>query len=115
MKNEDVHIVKKNYIKINAQIRNKMEYLFKNAGEIERFIMVTNFSEPNIPRETFGGAVWYEDIVVSYGWKVQQHRLPGFRSHYRILDRDNIRRAWIRDPLDIVRALDVYEVSRRLL
>ena len=92
-----------------------MEHLFKNAGEIERFIKVTDLKGANIPRGAFGGTLWYEDIVGLYGWKVQQNKLPGLKSHYRILDHDNIRRAWVRDPLDIVRALDAYEASRRLL
>lgn len=107
--------MKNNYMKINAQIRNKMEYLFKNAEEIERFIKVTNFSEGNTPHGTFGRTVWYENVVGLYGWKVQQHRLFGRKSHYRILDQNNKRRAWVRDPIHIVRALDAYEASRRLL
>ncbi len=108
---EDVFIMKNNYSKINVQIRSKMEHLFKNAAEIEEFIKGTNFSEANIATATLGGTVWYENIVELYGWKVQQHKLLGLQSHYRILDHNNIRRAWILDPRDLIRALDDYEAA----
>lgn len=111
LSNEDVFIMKNNHSKINIQIRRKMEYLFKNSAEIDAFIKCTNFSEINIAAATLGGTVWYENIVELYGWKVQQHKLLGFQSHYRILDHNNVRRAWVLDPSDIIRALDDYEAT----
>lgn len=109
--NEDVFIMKNNYSKINVQIRSKMECLFKNAAEIDAFIKCTNFGEINIPAGTLGGMIWYENIVELYGWKVQQHKLLGFQSHYRFLDHNNVRRAWVLDPMDIIRSLEDYEAA----
>lgn len=106
-----VYYMKNNYSKINIEIRNKMTNMFKSAAELEEFIKVTNFSEPNLPMTTMGGTVWYENIVEISGWKVQQHKAPLMGSHYRILDNNNIRRAYVFNPEDILQALIDYENS----
>lgn len=106
-----VYYMKNNYSKINMEIRNKMTNMFKNAKELEEFIKVTNFSEPNLPMITMGGTVWYENIVEIFGWKVQQHKAPLMGSHYRILDNNNIRQAYVFNPEDLLQALIDYETS----
>lgn len=108
---ETIYYMKNDYSKINIEIRNKMLSLFKNAFEFENFIKVTNFSEPNLSTITMGGTVWYENIVEMFGWKVQQHKAPLLHSHYRILDNNNIRRAYVFNPEDILQALIDYENS----
>ena len=62
---------------------------------------------------TSGGHLFYSDIVTLFGWRVQQHNLIGLHSHYRILDPENRRRAWVLNPDDIVRALADYEASMK--
>ena len=106
-----VYYMKNNYSKINIEIRNKMTNMFKSAMELEEFIKVTNFSGPNWKMGTMGGTVWYENIVEIFGWKVQQHKAPLMGSHYRILDNNNIRQAYVFNPEDLLQALIDYEDS----
>lgn len=106
-----VYYMKNNFAAINIEIRNKMMNIFMSARELEEFIKVTNFSELNLPMTTMGGTVWYENIVEIFGWKVQQHKAPFMQSHYRILDNNNIRRAYVFNPEDLLQALCVYENS----
>lgn len=108
-----VYYMKNKYGDINIEIRNKMTNLFKSAQELEEFIKVTNFSAPNFPMATMGGTVWYENIVELFGWKVQQHKVLLMESHYRILDNNNIRRAYIFNPEDLLQALITYEAKIR--
>ena len=46
---------------------------------------------PNINMPTMGGKVWWRDLVNVDGWRVQQNSVT---KHCRILDPDDIRRAW---------------------
>ena len=46
---------------------------------------------PNIPLPTLGGLVFWNDLAEVNGWRVQQNIITG---HCRVLDEDNIRRAW---------------------
>lgn len=46
---------------------------------------------PNIPLPTLGGLVFWNDLIEVNGWRVQQNVITG---HCRVLDEDNIRRAW---------------------
>ena len=111
LSNEDVYTVRNDFARINVQIRQKMTELFKSGADIEEFIKTTNFSNPNITMPTAGGNVFYSDIVTLFGWRVQQHNIIGLQTHYRILDPENNRRAWVLNPDDIVRALNDYESS----
>ena len=113
LSSEDVYTVKNDYARINIHIRQKMTELLKSGDEIEDFIKITNFSNPNIVMPTSGGHLFYSDIVTLFGWRVQQHNLIGLHSHYRILDPENRRRAWVLNPDDIVRALADYEASMK--
>ena len=106
---ENVYTMRNNYSRINVQIRIQMERMFSSAEDIERFVTSTNFTNPNIEMKTFGGKSFYGDVVTMFGWRLQQHNFPGLKSHYRFLDPDDNRRAWVLNPDDIVRALDDYE------
>ena len=48
-------------------------------------------SLPNIPTPTLGGEVFWNDLATYEGWRLQQNM---FTHHARILDPDNVRRAW---------------------
>jgi hypothetical protein len=48
-------------------------------------------SMPNIPTKTMGGYVFWKDIANVNGWRLQRNQVFG---NYRILDPNNIRRAW---------------------
>lgn len=98
---------------INVMIAHKMETLFTSAEDIEDFIRAASFGMPNIAMKTLGGEVWYKNIVEMYGWKVQQHQAPFMEMHYRILDSQNVRRAYVFNPKDILNALEAYEKTER--
>jgi len=46
---------------------------------------------PNIPIGTFGGLQFWSDTYIHAGWRIQTNLMSG---HSRLLDPDNIRRAW---------------------
>jgi len=46
---------------------------------------------PNIDMKTKGGHVFWDNMAVSNGWKIQKNKLT---NHCRILDPQDIRRAW---------------------
>ena len=46
---------------------------------------------PNIPYPTLGGLIFWNDFANVNGWRLQQNIITG---HCRVLDPDNIRRAW---------------------
>lgn len=46
---------------------------------------------PNIPTPTMGGAVFWTDLSVLNGWRVQKNWMFG---NCRILDPNDVRRAW---------------------
>ena len=46
---------------------------------------------PNIPFPTLGGKVFWNDIYVKDGWKLQKNMFTG---HCRVLDPSNVRMAW---------------------
>ena len=54
------------------------------AAELDR-------SLPNLPMPTLGGSQLWADLAVDGGWRVQRHVWTG---HARLLDEDNVRRAW---------------------
>ena len=94
---------------INIQIKRKMESLFSSADDIEWFVSRVKFSLPNISMKTVSGKTFYTNIVSMFGWRVQQHDVPGGKSHYRILDPEDRRRAWVLDPNELLQALEDYE------
>lgn len=103
--------VKNQHGDINIRLRNRMLTMFRSEAELEAFIRESEFSNFNIPFPTLGGEYYYEDVVVLFGWKLQQHKVPGLMSHYRIIDSMNIRRAWVMNPEDLLHALNDYEAA----
>ncbi|MGN1339889.1 MAG: hypothetical protein ACI4WS_06320 [Oscillospiraceae bacterium] len=53
--------------------------------------MADEGSLPNVPTSTMGGEVWWNDLAECNGWRLQQNTLT---QHARILDPDDVRRAW---------------------
>jgi len=53
--------------------------------------IIDNISMPNINFPTMGGVCFWNDIYSVKGWRLQQNTLT---QHYRILDPNNIRRAY---------------------
>ena len=48
-------------------------------------------SMPNIPFPTMGGKVFWNELASCQGWRLQKNMFTG---HCRILDPNDIRRAW---------------------
>ncbi|MBR6144838.1 MAG: hypothetical protein IKQ23_11180 [Treponema sp.] len=48
-------------------------------------------SLPNINFPTMGGSVFWNNLAEVNGWRVQRNNITG---HCRILDADDVRRAW---------------------
>ena len=48
-------------------------------------------SMPNIPLQTMGGKVFWNELAESDGWRLQKNMVTG---HCRILDPEDVRRAW---------------------
>lgn len=51
----------------------------------------TPHANPNLPVKTLGGGQVWADITLFAGWRIQRNVLTG---HARLLDPDNVRRAW---------------------
>jgi len=61
------------------------------APPAERSDEPTAAAPINIPLPTLGGEQFWSDELVIRGWRIQQNVLSG---HYRLLDADDVRRAW---------------------
>ena len=73
-------------------ISSKAKLGFKILVETGKIIGILNGGAmPNIPFKTLGGEVFWTNIQECQGWKLQRNGVTG---HYRILDPNNIRRAW---------------------
>jgi len=57
---------------------------------------------PNIDMKTKGGHVFWDNMAVSNGWKIQKNKLT---NHCRILDPQDVRRAWGSESI-MMNALD---------
>lgn len=63
----------------------------------------------NIPTPTLGGNMQWDTLWETDGWKVQKCRvLKNVLPHYRILDPDNVRRAWYLSPQQINRDVTLF-------
>ena len=111
LKEERVYYMKNEFSKINLEMDRIIKRTFESAREFEQFIKTTNFSDINIEMPTMGGTIWYSNISSVFGWKVQQHKV--IPSHYRILDNNNNRKAWVLNPEDLLGALIDYENSKK--
>lgn len=63
---------------------------------------------PNIAFPTMGGKVFWNDIAQYQGWRIQQNI---FTEHCRILDENNIRRAW-GSKEEMVEEFEKYKFTR---
>lgn len=97
----------------NALITETMARLFPHADLLAAFLReYADSFAPNMQFPTLGGNVWYDNIFSVEGWRVQQQRTSGLQSHYRILDQNNVRVAWIMQPEKLLNALRDYEQKR---
>lgn len=112
LKKEDVYYMHR-LNKINVQLDMQMKRMFHSGADIEDFVNKTNPGMFNIPVETLGGKVFYKDVISMFGWRLQQHIVPGLRIHYRLLDPEDVRRAWFINPEDLLLALDDYEAAQK--
>ncbi len=55
------------------------------------FVALNDGGMPNIPMPTMGGTVFWDNIQECNGWRLQRNTFTG---HYRILDPNDVRRAW---------------------
>lgn len=78
------------------------------ANDFVDFIAFASFKNLNIDLPVLGGEVWYENIYKKDGWSIQRHNglIP---NHYRILDPDNVRKAWTLDPNELILQLLNYK------
>lgn len=64
---------------LNAITKEQMEFILEHA------------SLPNLPIPTLGGHVFWNTLAEKNGWKLQKNMIT---QHCRILDSDDVRRAW---------------------
>jgi len=67
-----------------------LKLIEKNADKAIDFLN-KELSMPNIPTPTMGGEFFWNDLAEFKGWRLQQNMLS---KHARILDPNNVRRAW---------------------
>ena len=74
-------------------INENFKMLVLNPAMFQDFLQLLDMeiSLPNIPMPTMGGEVFWDTLAEYKGWKLQQNE---FTKHCRILDADNVRRAW---------------------
>lgn len=115
LRGEDIYFMKNEYSKINLVIKDKMEKLFHSRDELEDFLKTTNIGKINYKAAVLDGKVFYENVVELFGWKLQQHKVLGLKSHYRFVDHNSVRVLWVLDPEDILSALEDYEAVKKFL
>ena len=95
---------------MNALLVQKMRRLFPTGAQLADFIQGFHGRfAPNIKTPTMGGNIWYDNIFEVEGWRLQQQRTAGLKSHYRILNPQNVRVAWVLSPQTLLDALTAYE------
>ena len=66
--------------------------LFIVAVKSEKIVdLLRNSSMPNVPFPTMGGKVFWNELAECKGWRLQKNMIT---QHCRILDPDDVRRAW---------------------
>lgn len=100
---------------MNAILTEKMQKLFPTAALLSGFLReYGNRFAPNVQLPTLGGNVFYDNIFEVDGWRLQQQRTVGMQVHYRFLDANNVRVAWVLQPQQLLDALTDYEALREL-
>ena len=98
----------------NAVITETMARLFPHADRLAAFLREYGSSfAPNMQFPTLGGNVWYDNIFSVEGWRLQQQRTTGLQTHYRILDQNDVRVAWVLRPEKLLAALQEYEAAQK--
>ena len=92
---------------INDEIRYRADAVIHDAIDFEDFVSTANFRRINAKLPTMGGKVFYENIFECDGWRIQWHS-GLLKFHYRILDAQNVRRAYTYDPKELLAALILY-------
>ena len=70
----------------------KIIELFLRAIDTGKIIdLLRNVSMPNIPMKTMGGKTFWNELAECKGWRLQKNMIT---QHCRILDPQDIRRAW---------------------
>lgn len=72
---------------MNLEIANAALSLLSKSPDILKDMP----SLPNINFPTMGGSVFWNNLAEVNGWRVQRNNITG---HCRILDADDVRRAW---------------------
>lgn len=100
---------------IKAMVVQKMQRLFLNSAQLSGFLNEygTRFA-PNVQAPTMGGNFFYDNIFEVDGWRLQVQRTPGIQLHYRFLDANNVRVAWVMQPQLLLDALKDYETVLEL-
>lgn len=60
-----------------------------SSGKVDAFMK--SLSMPNFPIKAINGKVWWNELAECNGWKLQKNT---FTQTCRILDPNNVRRAW---------------------
>ena len=71
-------------------------------------ILNEEISLPNIPTPTLGGKVFWNTLAEYNGWRLQQNMIT---QHCRIIDQDNVRRAW-GTKNGMIKALETVKANR---
>ena len=87
--------------KVNEEIRRLAKVSITCKKDFEAFVGTSRFANLNVKSGTLGGRFFYEDIFECDGWRIQQH-VKVLRPHYRILDENNVRRAWTLSPKELL-------------
>lgn len=72
-------------------------------------ILNEEISLPNIPTPTLGGEVFWNTLAEYNGWRLQQNMIT---QHCRIIDQDNVRRAW-GTKNGMIKALETVKANRK--
>lgn len=95
---------------MNAVLTEKMQRLFPTSSHLAGFLREYGGRfAPNVQFPTLGGNVFYDNIFEVDGWRLQQQRTIGLQSHYRFIDANNVRVAWVLQPQQLLDALTEYE------
>lgn len=115
MTKENLCIMKKGYAAINIMIKNKMQNLFHSGEDLKTFVNIAGFKNHNTPLPVTDliTEAGYTITVELYGWTLQQGKVN--RKHYRLIDSEGIRRAWVSDPEELLEKLEEYEAASKFL
>lgn len=80
-----------------------------NCMDLNELLKNEEISLPNIPTPTLGGEVFWNTLAEYNGWRLQQNMIT---QHCRIIDQDNVRRAW-GTKNGMIKALETVKANRK--